>query len=100
MFFHLQLEQHLVFKVVNILFLKKCFFQALDPESCGNSGKQNWPRKRSKADEIYFKRKPTYEWGWVDIDQFAQKMSHEGIHDAKIDHGSPGYIIHLVIVCF
>lgn len=47
-------------------------------------------------DEILPKRKPTYEWGWLDIDQFVQKLSQEGINDAKVEYGNPGYIIHLV----
>lgn len=46
--------------------------------------------------DVLPKRKPTYEWGWLDIDQFVQKLSQEGINDAKVEHGNPGYIIHLV----
>lgn len=36
-----------------------------------------------------------YEFGSLDIDQFVQKLSHEGITDAKVEPGTNGYIIHL-----
>lgn len=48
-------------------------------------------------EDILPHRKPSYEWGWLDIEQFVQKLSQEGITDAKVEHGNPGYIIHLVI---
>ncbi|KAL0267847.1 UNVERIFIED_CONTAM: hypothetical protein PYX00_010000 [Menopon gallinae] len=52
-------------------------------------------KKRIMPEDILPNRKPSYEWGWLDIEQFVQKLSQEGITDAKVEHGNPGYIIHL-----
>ncbi|KAK6619622.1 hypothetical protein RUM43_012379 [Polyplax serrata] len=64
----------------------------MKPETNGTEGSS---KMRVTSDDILPKRKPSYEWGWLDIDQFVQKLSQEGINDAKVEHGNPGYIIHL-----
>ncbi|XP_071440808.1 integrator complex subunit 9 [Hetaerina americana] len=54
-----------------------------------------YPAKKKRVEEV-LKRKPTgYTWGSLDIDDFIQKITQEGITDAKVEQGSSGYIIHL-----
>lgn len=37
-----------------------------------------------------------YEWGNVNISEFIQKLTKEGITDAKVEPGGNGVVIHLV----
>ncbi|KAK7867634.1 hypothetical protein R5R35_014827 [Gryllus longicercus] len=53
-------------------------------------------RKKSRALEEALNKKPTnYTWGVLDIDEFIQKITQEGITDAKVEQVASGYIIHL-----
>lgn len=53
-------------------------------------------KKRNRvAEEILNKKPGNYTWGSLDIDEFVQKITQEGITDAKVTKGSTGYIIHL-----
>lgn len=37
-----------------------------------------------------------YEWGNVNISEFLQKLSQEGIHDAKVESSGSSVMIHFV----
>ena len=61
-------------------------------ESEGSMGK-----KRARAVEDIVNKKPnSYTWGCLDIDEFIQKITQEGITDAKVEQVASGYIVHLV----
>ena len=55
-------------------------------------------KKRIRLVEDILNKKPrNYTWGSLDIDEFIQKITQEGITDAKVEQVASGYIIHLVI---
>lgn len=55
-------------------------------------------KKRVRLVEDILNKKPrNYTWGSLDIDEFIQKITQEGITDAKVEQVASGYIIHLVI---
>lgn len=70
--------------------------EPLDKGDKKNGDASSTSKKKFLPEDILTKRKPTYEWGWLDIEQFVQKLSEEGITDAKVEPGNTGYIIHLV----
>ncbi|KAI5755492.1 hypothetical protein M8J77_017409 [Diaphorina citri] len=37
-----------------------------------------------------------YETGALDVEQFVERLVHEGITDVKVEPNSTGYIIHLL----
>lgn len=47
-------------------------------------------------EDILNKKPSNYTWGSLDIDEFIQKITQEGITDAKVEQVASGYIIHLV----
>lgn len=47
-------------------------------------------------EDILNKKPSNYTWGSLDIDEFIQKITQEGITDAKVEQAASGYIIHLV----
>jgi glutaredoxin 2 len=54
-------------------------------------------KKRIRLVEDILNKKPSnYTWGSLDIDEFIQKITQEGITDAKVEQVASGYIIHLV----
>lgn len=63
-----------------------------EPKAISTVGK-----KRIRLVEDILNKKPSnYTWGSLDIDEFIQKITQEGITDAKVEQVASGYIIHLV----
>lgn len=75
------------------------FFQILEETEAKSTSTGSKKRNRV-AEEILNKKPGNYTWGSLDIDEFVQKITQEGITDAKVTKGSTGYIIHLVILMF
>ncbi|PNF25606.1 Integrator complex subunit 9 [Cryptotermes secundus] len=62
-----------------------------EPKAVSTVGK-----KRIRLVEDILNKKPSnYTWGSLDIDEFIQKITQEGITDAKVEQVASGYIIHL-----
>lgn len=53
-------------------------------------------KKQQSTDEAPLLKRRTYEWGWLDADQFMKRLEQEGIKDASRSTGNSGSIIHLV----
>ncbi|XP_063226074.1 integrator complex subunit 9 [Bacillus rossius redtenbacheri] len=53
-------------------------------------------KKRLRVADDFASIKPdSYTWGSLNVEEFIQKISQEGITDAKVEKGASGYIIHL-----
>nr|CAD7204164.1 unnamed protein product [Timema douglasi] len=53
-------------------------------------------KKRLRSADDLLRIKPeNYTWGSLNVDDFIQKISLEGITDAKVEQSSAGYIIHM-----
>lgn len=48
------------------------------------------------TDDGVIQKKVNYEWGSVNIGEFLQKLSQEGIQDAKVESTGNSVMIHFV----
>ncbi|KAG8234922.1 hypothetical protein J437_LFUL015330 [Ladona fulva] len=56
---------------------------------------KGYSNKKRRVEDVLKKKPSNYTWGTLDIDDFIQKITQEGITDAKVEQGPNGYIIHL-----
>jgi glutaredoxin 2 len=63
-----------------------------EPKTVSTVGK----KRIRRVEDILNKKPCNYTWGSLDIDEFIQKITQEGITDAKVEQVPSGYIIHLV----
>lgn len=53
-------------------------------------------KEMTHSNEFKMQKNMKYEWGNVNISEFIQKLTKEGITDAKVEPGGTGVMIHLV----